>query len=66
MSKAHMPPVPPANRSDKGPGGDDRVDPAAAENAEARGGGKGGNAAEQGRAGNIAQNTTNDGHQQDR
>ena len=66
MSKAHMPPVPPANRSDKGPGGDDRVDPAAAENAEARGGGKGGNTAEQGRAGNIAQNTTNDGHQQDR
>ena len=66
MSKAHMPPVPPANRSDKGPGGSDRVDPAAAENREARGGDKDGNTAEQGRAGNSAQNTTHQGHQQDR
>lgn len=66
MSKAHLPPVPPANRSDKGPGGDAQVDPAAAETAEARPAGKGGNAAEQGSSGNVAQNTTNDGHQQDR
>ena len=66
MSKAHMPPVPPANRSDKGPGGDDQVDPAAAERAEAKGGGKDGNTAEQGRAGNVAQNTHHQGHQQDR
>ena len=66
MSKAHMPPVPPANRSDKGPGGDARANPDAAENAEARGGGKDGNTAEQGRAGNVAQNTSHQGHQQDR
>jgi hypothetical protein len=66
MSKAHMPPVPPANRSDKGPGGDGRADPAAAENREARGGGKDGNTAEQGRAGNTKQNTTHQGLQQDR
>jgi len=66
MSKAHMPPVPPANRSPKGPGSDAREDPAADQNAEARGGGKGGNTAEQGRAGNVAQNTTHQGHQQDR
>lgn len=66
MSKAHMPPVPPANRSDKGPGGDARVDPAAAETKEAKGVGKGGNTAEQGQAGNSAQNTTHQGHQQDR
>ena len=67
MSKAHMPPVPPANRSPKGPGGDAREDPAADEKAEARGASaKDGNTAQQGRAGNIAQNTTNDGHQQDR
>ena len=66
MSKAHMPPVPPANRSDKGPGGDARVDPSTAENRGAQGGGKGGNTAEQGQAGNSAQNTTHQGHQQDR
>ena len=66
MSKAHMPPVPPAGRSDKGPGGDAREDPAAAETAKARPGAKDGNAAEQGGSGNVAQNTTNDGHQQDR
>ena len=36
MSKAHMPPVPPAGRSDKGPGGDAREDPAAAETAKAQ------------------------------
>lgn len=66
MSKAHMPPVPPANRSDKGPGGSERTDPAADATTEARPAGKGGNAAEQGGPGNVAQNTTNDGHQQDR
>lgn len=65
MSKAHMPPVPPAGRSNKGPGGDDRVDPATSKGA-AEGNAKGGNAAEQGGSGNLAQNTTNAGHQQDR
>jgi hypothetical protein len=66
MSKAHMPPVPPTNRSDKGPGGDDRTDPATGEGAEAQGGGRGGNTAEQGQAGNSKQNTTHQGFQQDR
>ena len=66
MSKAHLPPVPPANRSPKGPGGDAWEDPAADQNAEAQGGGRGGNTGEQGRAGNIKQNTSHQGHQQDR
>ena len=61
-----MPPVPPANRSDKGPGGGARENPSADEKKEARGGGKDGNTAEQGRAGNVAQNTSHQGHQQDR
>ncbi|MGH7087667.1 MAG: hypothetical protein ACREFQ_02070 [Stellaceae bacterium] len=61
MTKSHGPPVPPAGRSNKGPGGHP--------------GGAGGkpqherrpeNLAEQGRQGNIKQNTTNKGHQQDR
>lgn len=58
-----LPPVPPANRSPKGPGGPakgavqtdaDIPDPRQR------------NLAEQGRQGNIKQNTTNQGHQQDR
>lgn len=54
------PPVPPANRSDKGP----RSDPP--RKGEAPGRGVPGNLAEQDRQGNIKQNTTNQGHQQDR
>lgn len=58
-----LPPVPPANRSDKGPG-----EPAESNNhtdantpdPRQR------NLAEQGRQGNIKQNTTNQGLQQDR
>ena len=61
-----MPPVPPADRSNKGPGGEARENPAAEESAEARAGGKDGNTGEQGRAGNIKQNTSHQGHQQDR
>lgn len=60
---SQMPPVPPAGRSDKGPGG--APDPA--------GGGDAAtikpiadNLAEQDRQGNIKQNTTNRGYQQDR
>ena len=57
MSK--MPPVPPKNRSPKGPGGDPSVKPEdqlpARENFE-----------QQGRHGNIHQNTHNQGYQQDR
>ena len=56
-----MPPVPPAGRSPKGPG-DQTLPPKDA------GGGDSvpGNLKEQDRQGNIAQNTTNQGYQQDR
>jgi hypothetical protein len=58
MSK--LPPVPPENRSNKGPGADpkvasDETTPPARENLR-----------EQGRQGNIHQNTHNQGYQQDR
>ena len=63
MSKA--PPVPPANRSDKGPGatsaGEKAGDLAPPQHhPEKR------NLAEQGRQGNIRQNTHHQGYQQDR
>jgi hypothetical protein len=64
MSKAHMPPVPPENRSDKGPGGKARLDPAADETDKAQPNTP--SAPEQGRTGNITQNTRNEGYQQDR
>jgi len=57
---SHMPPVPPANRSPKGPGIDPTLklhDPKPGHPA---------NLAEQDRQGNIKQNTTNQGYQQDR
>lgn len=57
MSK--MPPVPPEQRSDKGPGSD----PAVTIDEEVPGRK---NFDEQGRHGNIKQNTTNQGYQQDR
>ncbi len=56
-----MPPVPPANRSKKGPGGaaeppkDTAPHKSVPQNVE-----------EQGRQGNIKQNTTHQGYQQDR
>jgi hypothetical protein len=58
---AKPPPVPPASRSPKGPGGstepprDTSQPDAVPENLQ-----------EQGRQGNIAQNTTHQGYQQDR
>ena len=63
MSKA--PPVPPAGRSNKGPGpaaGSDRSGDSAStqHHPEKR------NLAEQGRQGNIRQNTHHQGYQQDR
>ena len=61
MSKA--PPVPPAGRSDKGPGatGEKSGDLAATQHhPEKR------NLSEQGRQGNIRQNTHHQGYQQDR
>jgi hypothetical protein len=59
-----MPPVPPANRSNKGPGGSPRTadhpDATADKEPTPR------NLAEQDRQGNIQQNTTHQGYQQDR
>lgn len=65
MPKSPAPPVPPAGRSSKGPGaapaGRDKADLASTEHhPEKR------NLAEQGRQGNIQQNTRNQGYQQDR
>jgi hypothetical protein len=57
MSK--MPPVPPEQRSDKGPGSDPKIE--VDENIPGRE-----NFDTQGRQGNIKQNTTNPGYQQDR
>jgi hypothetical protein len=67
MSKAHLPPVPPAARSPIGgssnPGtGDDIPQQVAAENKASTNR----NLGEQGRQGNIKQNTTHQGFQQDR
>ena len=65
MSKSkQMPPVPPASRSNKGPRGasqtPDHTDATADKEPAPR------NLAEQDRQGNIQQNTTNQGYQQDR
>lgn len=61
MSKADIPPVPPAGRSDKGPG--DRMKPDGDRMAKRQ---PPGNLAEQDRQGNIRENTTHQGYQQDR
>ena len=61
MSK-HLPPVPPAGRSDKGPGGAPDVSPDdTGPNRPTPG-----NTAQQDRQGDIKQNTTHQGYQQDR
>jgi hypothetical protein len=64
MSKSHIPPVPPAARSDKGPGdtghGKDASDVATPS------GPQDGNVDKRGTQGNIKQNTTHQGYQQDR
>ena len=65
MSKhTHMPPVPPASRTNKGPGSDPAfsADTAPDKRREDRQRHLG----EQGRHGNIKQNTTHQGYQQDR
>ncbi len=67
MSKAHLPPVPPANRSPVGGSanpktGDDMAEQVAEANKES----KNRNLGEQGRQGNINQNTHNQGYTQDR
>lgn len=60
----HLPPIPPQNRSQKGPGDDAHLDPNA--NPQSRGAGSERNLAQQGRQGNARQNTTHQGYQQDR
>ena len=55
-----MPPVPPANRSSKGPGSSPDAPKDTTTNARPE------NYDEQGQTGNIKQNTTNQGYQQDR
>ena len=58
---SQMPPVPPANRSPKGPGAaPEAAKDTSQHNAVPE------NLAEQDRQGNIKQNTTNQGYQQDR
>lgn len=59
---AHLPPVPPAARPKKGPGQDGH-DPKAHEPQHHA---HDSNVAEQGEHGNVHQNTTNQGYQQDR
>jgi hypothetical protein len=55
-----LPPVPQQNRSPKGPGEDQRPEADAPDKPKRE------NLREQGRQGNISQNTTNQGYQQDR
>jgi hypothetical protein len=63
--KHHQPPIPPAGRSDKGPGG--APDGAGQSDLAADAGdSRHRNTDKQGRQGNIAANTRNQGHQQDR
>ena len=57
---ATMPPVPPANQTSKGPVSDTPIKPDDGKVPQRE------NLAEQGRQGNIKQNTTNQGYQQDR
>ena len=61
MSRSQMPPVPPASRSRKGPG-----DPKQPPQDTSKKKGPPENLDEQGRQGNINQNTHHQGYQQDR
>lgn len=62
MSKADLPPVPPANQSTKGPG--DHSKPPLADSGKLDSRER--NLAKQGRQGNIKLNTVHQGYQQDR
>ncbi|MGZ8896588.1 MAG: hypothetical protein ACXW3H_10305 [Candidatus Aminicenantales bacterium] len=65
MSKSkQLPPVPPANRSNKGPGGSSKDSPRTDATTDKES--PPSNLAKQDRQGNIQQNTTNQGYQQDR
>jgi hypothetical protein len=57
MGSSHMPPIPPANRTKKGPGSD----PAASKDEPLKQPEHHHNAAEEGETANIKQNTTNKG-----
>ena len=57
-----MPPVPPANQSTKGTGDDKQISPDQGPHGDQRAR----NPDQQGQQGNIKQNTTNQGYQQDR
>lgn len=60
MAKSDLPPVPPEQQSQKGPGaGKEQADVAKADKRDR-------NLEQQGRQGNIWQNTRHQGHQQDR
>ena len=61
---AHPPPVPPANRTTKGPGEDLKESHLGRQADQANN--RAEDAATKGQQGNIKQNTTNTGHQQDR
>ena len=65
MSKKDLPPVPPAGRSDKGPGATAEGE-AHSDLATNAGESRQRNIDKQGRQGNIAANTRNQGYQQDR
>lgn len=60
----HLPPIPPENRSPKGPGDNGALDPQSGNTGSQHGGER--NLAQQGRQGNSKQNTTHQGYQQDR
>lgn len=62
MTSKATPPVPPGNRSPKGTGDDKRASPGSA----AGGSGQVANPEQRGQTGNTKQNTTHQGHQQDR
>jgi hypothetical protein len=64
--KAHMPPVPRANRAPMGSAPSSPEGDLNARVAEKNKESKNRNLAEQGRQGNVKQNTTNQGYQQDR
>lgn len=64
MSRSHMPPVPPAGRSKKGPSGSSGREAASAEQDTSKREGPPENLAEQGGQGNINQNTYQQRHQQ--
>jgi hypothetical protein len=66
MSKAHLPPVPPANRAPMGGNDAKKESDISNDVAEAVKESKARNLEQQGRQGNINQNTRNQGYQQDR